>query len=217
MPRPYEQWGDDLPDVVRQLSSDLLAALSSLGYPGVFLLMAVEAAGIPLPFPGPILLIVAGSDAAQGELNLLVTGLVAASGSTLGALALYIFSARGGLQFIQHYGHYLALSEQRLVTFQGWFQQRGALATLLGRLMPGTRIYVSIPAGLSHLAWLRFIVSTFLGCFAWCFAFVLVGRVLGASWRLAAQALDMAEPLVFWAAILGVIGLLVWHSRNHRK
>ena len=217
MPRPYEQLGDDLPDFVRQFSSDLLAALSSLGYPGVFLLMAVEASGIPLPFPGPILLIVAGSDAAQGVSNLVVTGLVAASGSTLGALALYIFSARGGPQFIQRYGRYLALSEQRLAAFQEWFQQRGALATLLGRLVPGTRIYVSIPAGLSHLTWLRFSVSTFLGCFAWCFAFVLVGRILGASWRLAAQVFDVAEPVVLWGAILGVIGLLLWHSRNHHK
>jgi membrane protein DedA with SNARE-associated domain len=206
-----------LPDFLRQLSGDLVAALSSLGYPGVFLLMAVEASGIPLPFPGPILLIVAGSDATQGELNLLITGLVAASGSTLGALALYIFSARGGLQFIQRYGRYLALSETRLAAFQKWFQEHGGMATLLGRLIPGTRIYVSIPAGLSHLAWLRFAVSTFAGCFAWCFAFVLVGRILGASWRLAAQAFDLAEPVVLWGAILGVIGLLVWHSRNHHR
>jgi len=206
-----------LPDFLRQFSSDLLAALSSLGYPGVFLLMAVEAAGIPLPFPGPILLIVAGSDAAQGMPNLVVTGLVAASGSTLGALALYTFSARGGPQFIQRYGRYLALSETRLAAFQKWFQEHGGMATLLGRLMPGTRIYVSIPAGLSHLAWLHFIVSTFLGCFAWCFAFVLVGRILGASWRLAAQVFAIAEPLVLWGAILGVIGLLVWRSRNHHK
>jgi membrane protein DedA with SNARE-associated domain len=206
-----------LPDFLRQFSGDLLAAFTSLGYPGVFLLMAVEASGIPLPFPGPILLIVAGSDAAQGELNLVVTGLVAATGSTLGALALYTFSARGGLQFIQRYGRYLALSETRLAAFQKWFHEHGGMATLLGRLVPGTRIYVSIPAGLSHLTWLRFIVSTFLGCFAWCFAFVLVGRVLGASWRLAAQVFDTAEPLVLWGAILGVIGLLLWHSRNHRK
>ncbi len=206
-----------MPDFLRQFSGDLLAAFTSLGYPGVFLLMAVEASGIPLPFPGPILLIVAGSDAAQGELNLLVTGLVAATGSTLGALALYTFSARGGLQFIQRYGRYLAISEKRLAAFQEWFQQRGALATLLGRLVPGTRVYVSIPAGLSHLAWLRFAASTFLGCFAWCFAFVLVGRVLGSSWRLAAQVFDVAEPLVLWAAILGVIGLLIWHSRNHHR
>jgi membrane protein DedA with SNARE-associated domain len=206
-----------LPDFLRQLSGELLAAFTSLGYPGVFLLMAVEASGIPLPFPGPILLIVAGSDATQGELNLLVTGLVAASGSTLGALALYIFSARGGLQFVQRYGRYLALSETRLAAFQKWFQEHGGMATLLGRLMPGTRIYVSIPAGLSHLTWLRFIVSTFLGCFAWCFAFVLVGRILGSSWRLAAQVFDVAEPLVLWGAILGVIGLLIWHSRNHHR
>ena len=206
-----------MPDFLRQLSGDLVAAFTSLGYPGVFLLMAVEASGIPLPFPGPILLIVAGSDATQGELNLLVTGLVAASGSTLGALALYIFSARGGLQFVQRYGRYLALSETRLAAFQKWFQEHGGMATLLGRLMPGTRIYVSIPAGLSHLTWLRFIVSTFLGCFAWCFAFVLVGRILGSSWRLAAQVFDVAEPLVLWGAILGVIGLLIWHSRNHHR
>lgn len=90
----------------------------------------------------------------------------------------------------------------------------GAGLVLIGRVIPGIRTFINLPAGLARISFLRFFIATFIGAYIWCTLFIGAGYVLGHEWKLISEYIKMHLPLVFTLAALGITAFLVYHYRE---
>jgi membrane protein DedA with SNARE-associated domain len=192
--------------------SDILSwavnVMLALGYVGLALLVALET--IVPPIPSEVILPLAGFLAGQGHFSVL--GLIAAAtvGSLVGALTFYAagraLGERRMRRLLQRFGRWILLEEHDLETAHEWFKRRGALAVLVGRLVPAVRSYVSLPAGLARMPLAAFVVLTAAGSGAWNAILIGAGWLLGERWQDVGgyvQPLGRAVPFV-------VLGLVIW-------
>ena len=196
--------------------SDPLAALAqwvtnvvySLGYVGIGALTAVE--DVFPPIPSELILPLAGFLAGQGRFAFPAVILAATIGSVTGALILYALGRRVGdeklRQFVKRYGRWLLVDESDLDRAQRWFEQHGRTAILIGRLVPGVRSFISIPAGIEKMSLLWFVVFTALGSGIWNTVLAALGWWLGSQWE---QVRQYAQVLEYGALAL-LVGALAW-------
>jgi len=194
----------------------IVATISAAGYPGVMLLMAIESACIPLP--SEIIMPFSGYLVYTGRFSLLAVATFGALGCNLGSVLAYEIGYFGGRPLVERYGRYMFLSQRELNIADRFFEQRGAIAVLIARLLPVIRTFIALPAGIARMPRLKFHVYTFVGSWPWCFALAYVGKRLGERWE--------TDPrLKMWfhrldALILGVIILaviyFVWSHMQHR-
>ena len=135
------------------------------------------------PIPSELLLPLAGSRVASGDFDYFPAVLAATAGSVAGALVLYGIGRVGGRPLLLRQGRILRLDERRLDRADGWFDAHGPKLVLLGRLVPGVRSVVSVPAGLSEMPVARFVALTALGSTVWNAVLIGAGWALGARWR----------------------------------
>jgi membrane protein DedA with SNARE-associated domain len=184
--------------------------IEALGYPGILGLMFLE--GLFPPIPSEVIMPFAGSLAGQGRLSL--GGIVAAGtlGSLLVALLYYglgrWLDARAVRQFIRRYGRWLFLTEQDWERAMRAFHRLGEGVIFAGRLVPGLRSLISIPAGLDKMPLVPFLLLTTLGSAAWNALLAQIGILLGANWEAILSALDRYEQIVN-AVLLGLVALVV--------
>jgi membrane protein DedA with SNARE-associated domain len=155
----------------------LVETISSLGYPGIVLLMALESSFFP--FPSEVVLPPAGYLAAQGRMNVWLAALAGVGGSVLGAVFNYLVAVRLGRPLLHRYGKYLLIKEAALDRAEDFFRRHGEISTFVGRLVPVIRQYISLPAGLSRMRLDRFALYTALGAGIWCAVLVWVGWYVG--------------------------------------
>ena len=159
----------------------IVALISAAGYAGVVLLMAVESACVPLP--SEIVMPFAGYLASTGRFDLWLAATAGAAGCNLGSVAPFELGRRGGRAGIRRYGRWLLLTEGDVDRAERFFRRFGTAAVLVGRLLPGVRSFIALPAGLARMPRLGFHLYTFAGSWPWCFGLAYVGEVLGARWR----------------------------------
>ena len=128
------------------------------GYPGIVVLMALESSFFP--FPSEVVIPPAAYLAASGKMNIWMVILCGIMGSLLGSLFNYWIALRFGRPFFEKYGRYLLVSHQSLEKADRFFERHGHISTFIGRLLPGIRQYISLPAGLSRM--------NIFGFFYWC-------------------------------------------------
>lgn len=158
--------------------------LSSVGYPGIFLLMAIEGFGVPIP--SEITMPFSGflSSSAGGSKFLLPFAIVAgALGEITGGLAAYYIGYMGGRPVLARYGRVVLLSEEELERGHRWFEQYGDWVVLVTRLLPAVRSFIALPAGVVRMPFWRFLAFSALGSLIWCTALALLGHTLGQHWE----------------------------------
>ncbi len=183
-------------DQVLAILRDGTTWVITLGYAGIFLATLVEWSGIPLPFPGTVLLAFVGYTVWKGNLDIVQASMAAAAGSTIGAWILYRVARDAGPMLLARYGHRLALTQDKLNSADSWFRQHAGRATFFARLTPGARVYISVAAGFARMNQAVFIVSTFAGTLLWSSIFVTIGWTLGESWRNASDIIGTLQALV---------------------
>lgn len=192
-----------------QILQTLINLMQSLGYFGLFLLMILE--NVFPPIPSEAILPTAGMAAAQGKMNLALVVLVGALGSVVGTLPLYYLGRALALERIlaltRQYGKWLALSEKDIQKAVAWFQHYGPKAVLFGRMVPGVRSLLSIPAGISAMPLLQFMFYSFIGSGLWSALLAGVGYVLGEN---AEQLTRYLDPLGKFIAIGLVVAFVAW-------
>lgn len=204
--------------IIGILSSFIVAVISTLGYAGVVLLMAIESACIPLP--SEIIMPFAGYLVHTGQFNLWLVGIAGAVGCVLGSLIAYWVGMYGGRPLIEKYGKFVLVSKHDLDLADRWFARYGEIITFFSRLLPVIRTFIAFPAGIARMNLKRFIIYTFLGSLPWCIGLAYVGQILGEQW-------DKNETLKAWFHrfdfVIGIILLLgaVWwiwrHLKNSRR
>ncbi len=159
----------------------LIQLLLPYGYIGIFLMMFLESSFIP--FPSELVMPPAGFLAASGELNLWLSIFSGTAGSVTGALFNYAISAKLGRPFLIKYGHYVGFKTAHLVKSERFFDKYGTVGTFIGRLLPVIRQYISIPAGISKMNLINFIVATGTGAGLWVSFLAGIGYILKSHWK----------------------------------
>lgn len=203
--------------IIEILSAFIVATISTLGYSGVVLLMAIESACIPLP--SEIIMPFSGYLVYKGQFNIWWVGVAGAVGCVVGSWVAYYAGLYGGRPFIEKYGRYVLLSRHDLDIADRWFARYGEIIVFASRLLPVIRTFIAFPAGIARMNLTRFTIYTFLGSLPWCLGLAYVGQVLGEQW-------DKNETLKTWfhrfdfligAVILAGAIWWVWRHIKHSR
>lgn len=204
--------------VIEFLASLTKDIISTLGYPGIFLAMAIESACIPLP--SEVIMPFAGFLVYQdgrGLAALVLVAVVGALGNLAGSLLAYWVGARGGRPLVERYGRYVLLSHHDLDVADRWFARYGRSTVFFTRLMPVIRTFISFPAGISRMRLPTFSGYTFLGALPWSFFLAYVGFKLGQNWNTLGGYFHKADAAIAVAIAAGLVWYVMRHIRNLRR
>ena len=197
--------------MIRELAQDLVDLIFDWGYLGIFLLMAVESSFIP--FPSEIVLIPAGYLASQGEMSITLIMLSGLGGSLVGAFINYYLALTVGRKFLIRYGKYFFITEESLVKMERFFEKHGNISTFSGRLIPGIRQLISIPAGLAKMNIVKFSLFSALGAGIWALILTMLGYYIGEN-----EALIHTYLREITIAIIVTLVLLAsWYAYYNKK
>lgn len=194
------------------LSAIIVAVISTLGYSGIVLLMAIESACIPLP--SEIIMPFSGYLVSTGQMNLWVVALAGAVGCVLGSLVAYWVGMKGGRPLIEKYGRYVLVSRHDLDIADRWFEKRGEIIVFVSRMLPAIRTFIAFPAGVARMNLKRFVIYTFAGSFPWCLGLAYVGQKLGEKWNKDDTLKTWFHRFDFLIGIAAVL-LIVWWVWRH--
>jgi membrane protein DedA with SNARE-associated domain len=204
-------------DIIHQflalLSTFVIWAISSLGYAGIVVAMALESACIPLP--SEVIMPFAGYLVSQGRFSLWGVTLAGGIGCALGSAAAYAAGAYGGRAFILKYGRYVLISPKEVERADRWFARYGILATFISRLLPVIRTFISLPAGIAHIPFGRFLLYALLGSLPWCWVLAYAGFLLGEHWDRVGGVLRSLDVVIVVGLAAGV-AWFIWHHWPRR-
>jgi membrane protein DedA with SNARE-associated domain len=188
--------------------------ISFSGYFGIFLLMLLESACVPIP--SEIILPFSGYLASIGRFNLIAAVSAGILGDFLGAVLIYLVVRNRGMKFFEKYGKYVFVSNNHLHLAERFFQKYGKWSVCIGRMLSVVRTFIALPAGIMGVDFISFCGLTFIGSAVWCSALSGAGFFLGKNWVLLQPYFKAAEiPILL---VLG-IGLLYWFwmgKKNNR-
>lgn len=202
-----------------ELETIILSAAQTLydawGWFGVAALLTFEnATGIT---PSEIILGLAGwmliSEHQLHPAMIFLGGFYAAVGSVLGASITYWVARLGGRPLVDKLAHWVRIDPAHITRAEAEFHRRGAGLVLFGRVIPGIRTLVSIPAGLARMPFGVFFIATFIGAYAWCTLLIGAGYVLGHEWALISAYLKQYLPYMLAGGALA-IALYFWLTRR---
>ncbi|MDR2847607.1 MAG: DedA family protein [Bacteroidales bacterium] len=154
--------------------------LANINYFTIFILMTIESSFIP--FPSEVVVPVAAWKASQGELNMYLVVLFSTLGALVGALINYFLSITLGRVLIYkfadtRFAHFCLINREKVEQAESYFVKYGNISTFIGRLIPGIRQLISIPAGLAKMKFGAFCIFTALGALIWNIILAALGYI----------------------------------------
>lgn len=203
-----------LENLIGWLAATIVAIISSIGYFGIALLMAVESACIPLP--SEIIMPFSGYLVATGRFNIFLVATAGAIGCNIGSSIAYAVGYYGGRRLVERWGAYILVSRSDLERVDRFFTRFGSITVLISRLLPVVRTFIALPAGIAHMNQMKFQLYTFIGSWPWCFALAYIGEKLGARWD---SDPGLRDTLHRFDALIVVVflALVVWYVARHWK
>jgi len=197
--------------ILAVLATFTIGVISSGGYVGIALLMAIESACIPLP--SEIIMPFAGYLVSTGRFDLYLAATAGAIGCNLGSIVAYEIGKRGGRPMAERWGKYLLIGSGELDAADRFFARWGSMAVLIGRLLPVIRSFIAFPAGVARMKLVPFHVYTFVGSWPWCFGLAWVGMKLGDKWDSdpRVKAAFHSADLLIGAVLIALVGFYIWH------
>jgi len=185
--------------------------IGSAGELGVFLLMVLESACIPIP--SEAIMLFAGFSVSEGEMTLF--GIVAAGvlGNLVGSWIAYAVGYYGRLDLLEK-NKLIHISPKHLKWADDWFARYGAATVFFSRMLPIIRTFISLPAGVARMPFWRFSAYTLLGSIPWVLMLALVGEAVGDNWEDWRHKLGYLDYVVLAAIVVGVVYLVVKRRRG---
>ncbi|MDA8433200.1 MAG: DedA family protein [Nitrospiraceae bacterium] len=189
----------------------LVTTIGALGYPGIFLLMAMESSVIPIP--SELVMPPAGYLAQQGAMNEVAAIVCGTAGSLVGAYLNYFAAHYLGRPLLLKYGKYVWITEEKFGKVELFFRDHGEVSTFVGRLLPVVRHLISLPAGLAGMNRLKFALYTAAGAGIWVTVLTYIGYFIGMNRDLIAR---YSHHALLGAIALSAVIVTVY-VRRHRK
>lgn len=187
----------------------LLHFMEEWGYWALLSTMILENMNIPIP--SEIVLGFAGFLVSRGILSYWPAVLVGTLAGIIGSLASYAIGYYGGRPLLLRHGRKMWLSSQKLHAADRWFHRHGGLAVLTGRLLPGVRTFISLPAGIAKYPLVPFIIYTIIGTIPWTMMLIWAGNWLGARWE---EILYYDTELLLFSLVILLIAGIIYRRRQ---
>jgi len=200
--------------MIHEIANTIVSYVGDMGYWGIFLLMFLESTFFP--FPSEIIMIPAGYLAFKGEMSLAMIILVGILGSVFGALLNYYLAKFFGRAFILKFGKYFFIKEETLDKLESFFTKHGEISTFTGRLMPGIRQLISLPAGLARMNIAKFSFYTAIGAGIWVIVLVAVGYLVGSNEELISEYLKSATLIALVSVVLITVFYVLRYKRRKK-
>lgn len=198
--------------MLHELINWLVTTIGSMGYWGIFLLMAMESSVIPIP--SEIVMPPAGYLVQQGRMNMALVILSGTSGSLIGAYANYFAARYLGRRLLLRYGRYVMITEEHFAKVEDFFRAHGEISTFVGRLLPVARHLISLPAGLARMNHWKFSLYTLAGAALWVSVLTWIGYFIGANQELIERySKNAVVDIVLFSAVLITIYVML-HRRK---
>jgi len=192
------------------------ATYDLIEWPGVVIFMAIESACIPLP--SELIMPLAGwmliKERSLSVIFILAAGAYGALGNTIGSAIAYGVGMWGGRPFLEKYGKYLLISRRDLDLADRWFNRSGSWSIFTSRLLPVVRTFISLPAGIARMHFVKFLVYTFLGSFIWSAGLAYGGYLLGENWEKLRDIMRPFDPFII-AVIIVLLALYIYRHIKH--
>lgn len=192
--------------LVELLAGFITSFISQIGYVGVFFLMVLESALIPVP--SEVIMPFSGFLVATGEFNIFYALVAGTLGNLVGSVIAYYIGSYVGRGLVLRYGKYVLLDEGHLDLSDRWFKKFGDKIIFVSRNLPAVRTYISLPAGISKMNIFKFSVYTLIGSTPWNFALLYGGVLLGKNWEVILKYTTILDVLVVIAGIVFIIWFL---------
>lgn len=197
-------------DIVDFIVTWLVDFVERFGYVSIFAMTFVESSFVPIP--SEVTMIPAGYLVQQGKMNFFWVMVSSIIGTIGGAWFNYVVAMSYGRRFIERFGKYFFLPPKKLEKIEHFFLSHGAITTFTGRLIPGIRHYISLPAGLARMPQGKFLLYTGIGGSIWMFILVMVGYFIGAN----KEAVKTVMPLLKVGMILAVAVMIFLYAYKNR-
>jgi membrane protein DedA with SNARE-associated domain len=208
--------------VLASISETLVNETSSFvreaGLPGIFALMALSSACIPIP--SEVVMLFAGfavADPSQSasQHHMTMTGVILAGllGTMVGSWVTYGIGRGGRLELFERHGDKVHMGPAQIERADRWFQRYGEPAVLFGRMIPLVRAFVSLPAGIAKMPLGRFTVLSLIGTIPWVVALAFAGHALGSDWTSVRKGFEYVDYVIVVLVVIGIVYAIVRRRR----
>jgi membrane protein DedA with SNARE-associated domain len=201
-----------LTDPIVNLAVDVVDAM---GLPGIFVLMLLESACIPVPSEATMLF--AGFNVSRGEYSLFAATAVGTLANLVGSCVAYAVGYYGRVDILEKHGRKLHIKPSHLAWADRWFERHGDATVFFTRMLPIVRTFISLPAGVARMPFWRFSLFTVVGCVPWVFMLTFIGQQVGSRWEEWKDSLHYVDYAVAAAIVVGVVYLVVKQRRAKTK
>ncbi|MBQ3346888.1 MAG: DedA family protein [Synergistaceae bacterium] len=201
--------------IIGALTQWLVETIGKMGYTGIISLMFLESSFFP--FPSEVVMPPAGYLAWKGEMSLPLVIIAGIAGSLLGALFNYWLAVKLGRPFLIKYGKYFFISRESIDKADEFFRKHGHVSTLVGRLLPVIRQYISLPAGIARMPMKTFMLFTSIGAGAWVVVLTFAGYLLGEHQDLLKEYLHVITIACVALAVIIAVGYMFVLKRRKKS
>jgi membrane protein DedA with SNARE-associated domain len=198
-------------EILSPIVQFITSIISGLGYGGIFMLMILESALIPIP--SEIIMPFSGFLVSAGKMGAAGVILAGSFGNLVGSVATYFLGIKLGRVFLIKYGKYILFRPHHLAFTEELFHKYGEKIVFVGRLLPAVRTYVSLPAGIGRTNFLKFTAYTLAGSLIWNTILTYAGIQLGHNWK----HIDQYSRYLDIIAAIAVIAFVIWIVYKNRK
>ena len=202
---------DFIVDPLVNFCTDVIGAI---GYAGIFVLMLLESANVPIPSEATMLF--AGFKVEEGDLTLLGITTAGVLGNVVGSWAGYAIGYFGRLELLER-NHLFHVSPAQLERAERWFERYGGATVFFTRMLPIVRTFISTPAGAAHMPFWRFTTYTALGCIPWVLLLGFIGVQVGERWEDWRDKLHYFDYVVIAAILAGAVYLVIRRRRSRTR
>ena len=198
-----------LTDPIVEVAVDVVAELGLLG---IFVLMTLESACIPVPSEATMLF--AGFNVADGEYSLFAAVAVGSVANLVGSWIAYAIGWYGRVDILEKHGRKLHIKKSHLEWADRWFERHGDATVFFTRMLPIVRTFISLPAGVARMPFWRFSVLTLAGCIPWVLLLTWIGKAAGDNWEDWKDSLHYVDYAVAAMIVGGIVYLLIRRRRS---
>ena len=216
----------ELSELITQLPELIGLAVEAnqwMGYGAIFAAMFLE--NLFPPIPSELIMPLGGFYVQQGQLQFLPVVLAGLLGTLLGALPWYgigrVINEKRLEVWLSRHGRWIGISPAELARSRRWFNRYGTALVFWGRLVPGIRTLISVPAGIELMPFTPFLIWTTAGSLIWTLLLTLAGLGLGEGYSNVELWIDPVSKVVKGALVIAVLaavvwlGLRIWRRRHH--